>query len=71
MRFKAWKGLPPHSDGPPVEVKYILEKVSVRADEDIDAWICYPSTTVLRGEILTPNSLYDCRIKLRAGIYSN
>jgi hypothetical protein len=69
VRLKAWEGLPPGNDEPPFEVKNILNPVSFEAVEgnDIKAWICCPSTTILRGEIMIPNSRYDCRMKLRAG----
>ncbi|CAB4030645.1 Hypothetical predicted protein, partial [Paramuricea clavata] len=68
VRLKAWEGLPPDSDEkPPDGVKYILTPVALQAEESIKAWICCPSKTVLRGEIMTPNSEYDCRLKLRAG----
>ena len=69
VRVKVWEGLPPGRDEPPVEVKNILRQVSLQAEEGIKAWICYPSTSCLRGEIMTPNSSYDCRIKLRAGMF--
>jgi hypothetical protein len=69
IRLKVWEGLPPGRDEPPVEVKNILRQVFLQAEEGIKAWICYPSTSCLRGEIMTPNSSYDCRIKLRAGMF--
>ena len=69
MRLKLWEGLPSDGDDePPVEVKYILRPVFVQDEDSIKAWICYPSTSVLRGEIITPDSKYDCRMKLRAGM---
>ena len=68
MRLKVWEGLPSDCDKPPVEVKYILKQVFIQDEDSIRAWICYPSTSVLRGEIMTPNSKYDCRIKFRAGM---
>jgi hypothetical protein len=72
VRLKAWKGLRPGplgiDDKPPHEVKNILTPVILQADKDIKAWLCYPSVYVLRGEIMTPNSLYDCRMKLRTGM---
>ncbi|XP_028399889.1 uncharacterized protein LOC114523221 [Dendronephthya gigantea] len=68
VRLKVWQNLPSDiADGPPVEVKNILKKVILEADKSIEAWICHPSTTVLRGEIMIPTSRYDCRMKLRAG----
>ena len=54
---------------PPVEVKNILNKVILKDDKSIKAWICHPSTSVLRGEIMIPTSRYDCRMKLRAGMH--
>jgi hypothetical protein len=68
VRLKAWDGLPLGSDEPPVEVKNILSPVFLDAEEGIKAWICSPSVSVVRGEIMIPNSLYDCRMKLRAGM---
>ena len=68
MRLKVWEGLPPGRNEPPVEVKNILSPVFLDAEESIKAWICYPSVSVVRGEIMIPNSLYDCRMKLRAGM---
>jgi hypothetical protein len=67
VRLKVWEGLPPGRNEPPVEVKNILIPVFIQNDESIKAWICYPSTSCLRGEIMTPKSQYDCRMKLRAG----
>ena len=71
VRLKAWKGLrlpPDCEDEPPVEVKNILKQVFLHEENGIKAWICYPSSSILRGEIITPNSTYDCRMKLRAGM---
>ena len=69
VRLKAWEGLPPDSDEkPPIEVKNILTPVALQAEEGIKAWICNPSVTVLREEIMTPNSEYDCRLNLRTGM---
>ena len=69
VRLKVWEGLPPGNDEkPPVEVKNILTPVFFQSEDGIKAWICYPSTSFLKGEIMTPNSQYDCRIKLRAGM---
>ena len=72
VRLKAWKGLRPGPSGiddkPPHEVKNILTPVILQADKDIKAWICYPSVDVLRGEIMTPNSPYDYKMKLRTGM---
>jgi hypothetical protein len=67
VRLKVWEGLPPGRNEPPVEVKNILIPVFIQNDESIKAWICEPSTSCLRGEIMTPKSQYDCRMKLRAG----
>ena len=67
MRLKVWEGLPPGRNEPPVEVKNILIPVFIQNDESIKAWICYPSISCVRGEIMTPKSRYDCRMKLRAG----
>ncbi|XP_028398389.1 uncharacterized protein LOC114521994 [Dendronephthya gigantea] len=68
VRFKVWEGLPSDTeDEPPMEVKNILTQVVLRGNESIKAWLCYPSTSVLRGEIMIPASPYDCRIKLRGG----
>lgn len=68
VRFKAWKGRDPENEEPPSEVKNILRPVVLWRYEDIKAWLCKPSVSVIRGEIMTPDSSYDCRIKLRAGI---
>ena len=62
-----WEGLPAETDEPPLEVKYVLKQVFLCGDKSIKAWICHPSTSCVRGEIMTPDSQYDCRIKLRAG----
>ena len=35
--------------------------------EDVVAWLCYPSTTLVKGEIMMPHLKYDCRLKFRAG----
>ena len=67
IRLKVWEGLPAETDEPPLEVKNILKQVFLCSDESIKAWICCPSTSCVRGEIMTPDSEYDCRIKLRAG----
>ncbi|XP_046846608.1 uncharacterized protein LOC124440295 isoform X3 [Xenia sp. Carnegie-2017] len=67
VRFKAWKGRDPENEEPPSEVKNILRPVVLWRYEDIKAWLCKPSVSVIRGEIMTPDSSYDCRIKLRAG----
>ena len=67
VRLKVWEGLPPGSDEPPIEVKNILRRVFLHGMQDINAWLCYPSVSVLRGEIIAPNLQYDCRMKLRAG----
>ena len=69
MRLKVWDGLPSDCDNkPPVEVKNILRPVFIQDEDSIRAWICYPSTSVLKGEIITPDSAYDCRMKFRAGM---
>ena len=73
MRLKAWEGLPRPSDShhePPDEVKNILSPVLLQGDGSIKAWICYPSTSVVKDEILTPDSKYDCRMKLRVGMFT-
>ena len=49
VRFKAWQGLPPGSGEPPPEVKNILNPVFLETEKGFRAWICYPSTAVLRG----------------------
>jgi hypothetical protein len=68
IRLKAWEELPPCSKQPPAEVKNILGPVTLKANEDLKAWICYPSTSVFRANIMSPRSPYDFRMKLRAGL---
>ena len=71
MRLKAWEGLSSDSHHePPDEVKNILKQVFLQGDDSIKAWICYPSTSVVKDEILTPDSKYDCRMKLRVGMFT-
>ena len=66
VRLKLWEGLPDME--PPSEVKNLLKQVFLEHHgEDLVAWLCYPSTTMVRGEIMTPCSKYDCRLKLRTG----
>ena len=65
--MKVWEGLPAGTDEPPVEVKNILRQVFLHDEKSIMAWLCHPSSSCVRGEIMTPESQYDCRIKLRTG----
>ena len=34
---------------------------------NVVAWLCCPSTTLVKGEIIMPHLKYDCRLKFRAG----
>ena len=43
------------------------EDVMVPRGGNVVAWLCYPSTTIVKGEILMPHLKYDCRLKFRAG----
>ncbi|XP_046847084.1 uncharacterized protein LOC124440703 isoform X1 [Xenia sp. Carnegie-2017] len=67
VRLKAWKCDPLEMEEPPFEVKNILREVDLKHCRNIKAWLCRPSVTVAKGEIMSPKSSYDCRIKLRAG----
>ena len=68
VRLKSWEKLPPDSEQPPAEVKYLLRPVFIKTNGDLKAWLCYPSTTVFRANAMSPKSRYDCRMKLRAGM---
>ena len=66
VRLKVWESLP--DDEPPREVKNLLKKVFLEGKgEKVVAWLCYPSSTIVRGDIIKPCSKYDCRLKLRGG----
>ena len=59
IRMKVWEGLPAGTNEPPVEVKNILKQVFLPDEESIMAWLCHPSTSCVRGEIMTPESQYE------------
>ena len=66
VRLKVWESLPDNE--PPREVKNLLKKVFLEGKgENVVAWLCYPSSTIVRGNIITPCSKYDYRLKLRGG----
>lgn len=73
VRFKSWeKCHVSENDGPSEEpseeVKNLLIPVNVEGQENVLlSWLCYPSVTLIKGDLFVPSSKYDIRLKLRTG----
>ena len=49
-------------------MKNLLNEVKVQDQEsNLVSWLCYPSYTLVKCDLLVPSFEYDCRVKIRTG----